>query len=141
METTRTFPLNAAASPLSTRMLQKLFANLRTSNHRIRLNDVLNRCCALGLVLESILLILVVKIVLQHILPDSGHRHLGTLCHKSADVRSPKRGRPVARLLSKTAGALRARETLSGKAHIVKVSEAIRIILTRRLGVWLSRLF
>src|SRR6516165_4396624 len=45
----------------------KLFAKLRTSNYRIRLNGVLNRCCAFGLILESILLILVVKIVLQHI--------------------------------------------------------------------------
>jgi hypothetical protein len=34
----------------------KPFANHRTSNHRIRLNGVLNRCCAFGLVLESILL-------------------------------------------------------------------------------------
>jgi len=47
---------------------------MRKSNYRIRLNDVLNRSCALVLVLESILLNLVVKIVLQHIPPESGHR-------------------------------------------------------------------
>jgi hypothetical protein len=45
----------------------KLFAALRKSNYRIRLNGVLNRCCALVLVLESILLNLVVKLALQHI--------------------------------------------------------------------------
>lgn len=44
----------------------KLFAALRTSNNRIRLKDFFNQCCALVSVLESILLILVVKIVLQH---------------------------------------------------------------------------
>jgi hypothetical protein len=41
-------------------------------NYRIRPNTTLNRCCAPGLVLKSILLNLVVKIVLQHIPPDSG---------------------------------------------------------------------
>jgi hypothetical protein len=44
----------------------KLFAALRKSNFRIRLNRVLNRRCAPVLVLESILLNLVAKIVLQH---------------------------------------------------------------------------
>src|SRR5450759_3443487 len=44
----------------------KLFAALREGNNRIRLNDVLNQCCALAFVLKSILLILIVKIVLQH---------------------------------------------------------------------------
>src|SRR5260370_22128080 len=52
----------------------KLFAALRKSNYRIRLNRVLNRCCAPVLVLESILLNLVVKIVLQHgVIPGSCH--------------------------------------------------------------------
>src|ERR1017187_8263863 len=51
----------------------KLFAALRESNNRIRLNDVLNLCCALAFVLESILLILIVKIVLQHNPPESRH--------------------------------------------------------------------
>jgi hypothetical protein len=50
----------------------KLLVALRTSNYRIQLNAVLNRCCAHALVLESILLILVVKKVLQHIPPESG---------------------------------------------------------------------
>jgi hypothetical protein len=45
----------------------KLFAALRTRNYQIRLNGILNRCCALASVLESIFLVLVVKIVLQHI--------------------------------------------------------------------------
>jgi hypothetical protein len=50
----------------------KLFAALLASNNRIPLRGVLNRCCAFGLALESILLILVVKIVLQHIPSESG---------------------------------------------------------------------
>jgi hypothetical protein len=49
----------------------KLFAALRTRNYRIQLNVFLNRRCALVLVLGSILLILVVKLVLQHILSGS----------------------------------------------------------------------
>src|SRR5262245_3113859 len=44
----------------------KLFAALQRSNYRIRLSAVLNRCCAPVLALESILLNLVAKIVLQH---------------------------------------------------------------------------
>src|SRR5664279_5705958 len=52
--------------PLLDDCVAKLFATLRTSNNRIRLKDFLNQCCALVSVLESILLILVVKIVLQH---------------------------------------------------------------------------
>jgi hypothetical protein len=51
----------------------KLFAALRASNNRIQLSGVLNLCCVLMLVLESILLILVVKIVLQHIPLESRH--------------------------------------------------------------------
>jgi hypothetical protein len=47
----------------------KLFAALREGNNRIHLNDILNQCCALAFVLESILLFLAVKIVLQHNLP------------------------------------------------------------------------
>src|SRR3974390_3375594 len=65
----------------------KLFAKLRTSNYRIRLNGVLNRCCAFGLILESILLILVVKIVLQHIPPESGHHRASSARLLSANRR------------------------------------------------------
>ena len=50
----------------------KLFAAPRTRNYRIRLSGVLNRCCALVLILESILLVLLVKIVLQHNPAESG---------------------------------------------------------------------
>src|SRR5215468_7129844 len=59
---------------------------MRKSNYRIPLNGVLNRYCALVLVLESILLNLVVKIVLQHIPPESGQIadiSGGLLCAKS----------------------------------------------------------
>jgi hypothetical protein len=38
----------------------------------------LNQCCGLALILESILLVLVVKIVLQHNPPKSGHTGLPT---------------------------------------------------------------
>ena len=51
----------------------KLFAALRSRNNRIRLDGTLNQCCALAFVIESILLVLVVKIVLQHIHSNSGH--------------------------------------------------------------------
>ena len=51
----------------------KLFAALRSRNNRIRLSSALNQCCALAFVLESILLVFVVKIVLQHIRSNSGH--------------------------------------------------------------------
>ncbi len=51
----------------------KLFAALRESKNRIRLNGTLNQGCALVFVLESILLVLVAKIVLQHIRGKSGH--------------------------------------------------------------------
>ena len=50
----------------------KLFAALRERNYRIRPNSTLNRYCPRALILESILLNLAVKIVLQHILNDSG---------------------------------------------------------------------
>ena len=50
----------------------KLFAALRERNYRIRPNSTSNRYCARALVLESILLNLVVKIVLQHIPSESG---------------------------------------------------------------------
>jgi hypothetical protein len=59
--------------PLSGECVAKLFAALRASNNRIQLSGVLNLCCVLMLVLESILLIWVVKIVLQHIPRESGH--------------------------------------------------------------------
>jgi hypothetical protein len=54
---------------LSADCVVKLFAALRASNNRIRLSGILNQCCALVFVLESLLLVLVVKIVLQHNLP------------------------------------------------------------------------
>jgi hypothetical protein len=47
----------------------------------------LNRRCALVLVLESILLILIVKIVLQHIPPETGHRSARLAWQKSARKR------------------------------------------------------
>src|SRR5262249_20594334 len=50
----------------------KLFAALQKSNYRIRLNAILNRCCAPVLLFESILPNLVAKIVLQHNPPQSG---------------------------------------------------------------------
>jgi hypothetical protein len=59
----------------------KLFAALRSRNNRIRLNGALNQCCAFAFVLESILLILVVKIVLQH------NRHLADMGLCAANVR------------------------------------------------------
>jgi hypothetical protein len=43
----------------------KLFAALRSRNNRIRLDGALNQCCAFAFVLESILLVLAVKIVLD----------------------------------------------------------------------------
>ena len=55
-----------SACPLCADCVAKLFAALRSRNNRIRLNGALNQCCAFAFVLESILLILVVKIVLQH---------------------------------------------------------------------------
>jgi hypothetical protein len=63
----------------------KLLAALRKSNYRIQLNDVLNRCCAPVLVLESILLDLVAKIVLQHNPRESGHWSAPLACPLSAD--------------------------------------------------------
>src|ERR1700730_7601063 len=72
----RKFSTRAHVVRFTPECVAKLFAKLRTSNYRIRLNGVLNRCCAFGLFLESILLILVVKIVLQHIPPNS--RQVGT---------------------------------------------------------------
>jgi hypothetical protein len=59
------------ACRMSADCVAKLFAALRRSNYRIRLSTVLNRCCAPVLVLESILLSLVAKIVLQHNLPKA----------------------------------------------------------------------
>jgi hypothetical protein len=44
----------------------KLFAAPRKSNYRIRLNAALNQCCVPVVFLESMLLNLVAKIVLQH---------------------------------------------------------------------------
>src|SRR5512143_2042356 len=51
----------------------KVFAALRERNNRIRLNASLNQYCVSAFVLESMLLDLVVKIVLQHYRPESGH--------------------------------------------------------------------
>jgi hypothetical protein len=59
----------ASTCPPRADCVAKLFAALRRSNYRIQLNAVLSRCCAAVLVLESILLSLVAKIVLQHNLP------------------------------------------------------------------------
>jgi hypothetical protein len=67
----------------------KLFAALQASNNRIRLNDFLNQCCALVSVLESILLILVVKIVLQHNRMHSGHS--SALALNGSVANDPKR--------------------------------------------------
>jgi hypothetical protein len=44
----------------------KLYAALRTRNNRIQSSGALNRSCVLAQVLESMLRILVAKIVLQH---------------------------------------------------------------------------
>ena len=51
----------------------KLFAALRERNNRICLNGTLNQCCVFAFVLESMLLVLVMKIVLQHNHSNSGH--------------------------------------------------------------------
>jgi hypothetical protein len=51
----------------------KLFAALRSRNDRIRLDGTLNQCCAFAFAFESILPVLAVKIVLQHIRGKSGH--------------------------------------------------------------------
>jgi hypothetical protein len=63
----------------------KLFTPLRRGNYRIQLNAVLNQCCAPVLVLESILLNLVAKIVLQHNLPQSGQSADMLACPLCAD--------------------------------------------------------
>jgi SLT domain-containing protein len=68
------FPMNAQHDRSSPECVAKLFAALRTSNNRIQLKQVLNQYCATVLVLESKLLVLSVKIVLQHIPPASGRR-------------------------------------------------------------------
>src|ERR1039458_3699380 len=52
----------------------KLFAALRESNNQIRLSDILNQWYALAFISESILLILIVKIVLQHNRGNNGQR-------------------------------------------------------------------
>src|SRR5512143_4095908 len=49
----------------------KVFAALRERNNRIRLNASLNQYCVSAFVLESMLLDLVVKIVLQHYRPKA----------------------------------------------------------------------
>src|SRR5512139_3817699 len=54
----------------------KVFAALRERNNRIRLNASLNQYCVSAFVLESMLLDLVVKIVLQHYRGQSGHDRL-----------------------------------------------------------------
>jgi hypothetical protein len=51
----------------------KLFAALRASNNRIEANGPLNQYCALAVDIESILRGRALKIVLQHIPPESRH--------------------------------------------------------------------
>jgi hypothetical protein len=51
----------------------KLFAALRASNNRIEANGPLNQYCALAVDIESMLRGRALKIVLQHIPPESGH--------------------------------------------------------------------
>src|SRR5207244_121781 len=53
-------------SPLLADCVAKLFVALRERNNRIRVNASLNQYCVSAFVLESMLLDLVVKIVLQH---------------------------------------------------------------------------
>src|SRR3981081_4249275 len=65
--------LTAPRDRRSFECVAKLDAEQRASNNRIRLNGLLNRCCALVFVLESMLLIWVVEIVLQHNPLDSRH--------------------------------------------------------------------
>jgi hypothetical protein len=65
----------------------KVFAALRERNNRIRLNASLNQYCVSAFVLESMLLDLVVKIVLQHYPPESRHSHAPL----TATVQSRKR--------------------------------------------------
>src|SRR5262249_23777270 len=77
----------------------KLFAALRERNYRIRPNSISNRCCAPALVLESILLNLVVKRVLQHIPPDSRRSRA------VAALRVRAKSRHRARLLNHLVGA------------------------------------
>jgi hypothetical protein len=60
----------------------KLFAAMQSRNNRIRLNDALNQCCTHAFVLESLLLILAAKIVLQHI--PSKSRQFGSVSSLSA---------------------------------------------------------
>jgi hypothetical protein len=58
---------------------------LRKHNNRIRLNGVLNQYCVPVIVLDSMLLDLVMKIVLQHNPFKSGHRSIALafpLCAK-----------------------------------------------------------
>jgi hypothetical protein len=52
----------------------KLFAALRASNNRIEANGPLNQYCALAVDIESMLRGRALKIVLQHIPPESGHQ-------------------------------------------------------------------
>jgi hypothetical protein len=66
-----------AASNLGVRSypecVAKLFAALRVSNNRIEANGPLNQYCALAVDIESMLRGRALKIVLQHIHPESGH--------------------------------------------------------------------
>ena len=64
---------SVSMSAITSDCVAKPFAALRASNNRIQLNGTLNQCCALVCILESILLILVVKILLQHNHLKSGH--------------------------------------------------------------------
>jgi hypothetical protein len=58
----------------------KLHAERQARNIRIRLAERLNRCCAFVSILESVLLISIVKIVLQHIPIESGHSPARSEC-------------------------------------------------------------
>src|SRR6266540_7470442 len=82
----RSASLLQCMSPVVGDSVAKPFAASQTRNYRIPLNDFLNRCCAPVLVLESILLILLAKIVLQHNRGQSG-QHLLT---KSLSAHGPE---------------------------------------------------
>src|SRR5512143_3898392 len=76
----------------------KVFAALRERNNRIRLNASLNQYCVSAFVLESMLLDLVVKIVLQHYRLEAdmcnANRHVGS----TPD--SDRESRPEPRIMS-----------------------------------------
>jgi hypothetical protein len=68
----------------SDRVFVKLFAAMQSRNNRIRLNGVFNRYCTVAFVLESLLLVLTAKVVLQHKRPKADVCALSiidALCH------------------------------------------------------------